>query len=307
MGTTAIRASASGTVHRRIDPARDGRRLVLFFGGLIAFYALVLVIARPDWGGGEDELAKIAVGLMFAPTVGALLAAVFGPGVIRFGRPTWWILAGLLPPLVVLPVTLVALVTGEVELHAGKLATSVALIVPASLGASLSAVGEEIGWRGFLWPLLRRRSTFIASSALMFGAWWVYHAPLTFLGLYGFVGGLPAFTVAILGFVLFVGVLTERSRSIWPSVIAHGSWNALVATSYSWLGRDDEQGFTGSRYLLGEFGWLAAIGMLVLGLGFAWWHLRTPTKDGLSPSAPTGYEAPVQWLSVRDAPATKPS
>ena len=299
-------SSAPGTprpaLNPRIDPAHDRRRLILYFGGLIAFYVGVILIARPDWGGGEDELQKIALGLMFAPTVGAVLAAVFGPGVIRFGTPNWWLLAAFVPPLAIAVVTLVASATGEVELHAGKLAVSLAMIVPASIISSISAVGEEIGWRGFLWPLLRRRATFVVSSAVMFVVWWLYHAPLTIAGLYGFMGGLPAFTVAILGFVLFVGVLTERSRSIWPSVLAHGSWNALVGTSYAWQGKDEDQGFVGSRYLLGEFGWLAAGTMLVIGLGFAWWHLRTPTKDGISPSRPTGYDDPVQWLWFRRAP-----
>ncbi len=34
------------------------------------------------------------------------------------------------------------------------------------------------------------------------------------------------------GIVLFVGVLTDRSRAIWPSVLAHGAWNGIVAKAY---------------------------------------------------------------------------
>jgi hypothetical protein len=67
-------------------------------------------------------------------------------------------------------------------------------------------------------------------------------------------------------------VITERSRSIWPSVLAHGSWNALVATYFSSSDAVEDRVFTGSRYLLGEFGWLGAAGMLILGVGFVWWH-----------------------------------
>lgn len=289
-------------VPRRIDPAHDRRRLILFFGGLIVFYLGAILLVRPEWGGGEDELKKVAFALMFAPTVGAVLASIFGPGVIRFGMPSWWLLASFVPALVIAVVTLIAAGLGAVEVHAGPLATSLAMIVPAGILASTSAVGEEIGWRGFLWPLLRRRSSFVLSSVVMLVVWWLYHAPLTIAGLYGFMGGLPAFTVAITGFVLFVGVLTERSRSVWPSMLAHGAWNALVATSFAWDGSDAKQGFTGSDYLLGEFGWLAAATMLVIGLGLAWWHLRTPTKDGLSPSAPMGYGGAVQSLWFRRAP-----
>jgi hypothetical protein len=110
--------------------------------------------------------------------------------------------------------------------------------------------------------------------------------------------------VALLGFVLFVGVLTERSRSVWPSVLAHGSWNALVTTYFS-SGAVEDRVFTGSQYLLGEFGWLGATGMLVLGVGFVWWHFRTPTKDGLSPKEPTGYRSPVMWLWFRNSAKLK--
>jgi membrane protease YdiL (CAAX protease family) len=69
----------------------------------------------------------------------------------------------------------------------------------------------------------------------------VPHAGLTFAGWYGFNGGIPAFTVALLGFVLFVGVLTERSRSVWPSVLAHGSWNARVASYFSSSGNEEDR------------------------------------------------------------------
>jgi membrane protease YdiL (CAAX protease family) len=111
--------------------------------------------------------------------------------------------------------------------------------------------------------------------------------------------------VGLLGSVLFVGVLTERSRSIWPSVVAHGSWNGLVQPYFSSSGAVEDRVFTGDRYLLGEFGWLAAVGMLILGVAFAWWHFRTPTKEDLSPKEPTGYESPPMWLWFRNSPKLK--
>ena len=67
----------------------------------------------------------------------------------------------------------------------------------------------------------------------------------------------------------------------------------------------EDRVFTGSRYLLGEFGWLGAAGMLILGGGFVWWHFRTPTKDGMSPKEPTGYESPPMWLWFRNTPKLK--
>jgi membrane protease YdiL (CAAX protease family) len=292
-------------INRRIDPALDRRRLALFFVGLIVFYVGVLLIKQPVLGGGEAELNKFVIGVMLAPTVGAVLACVFGPGLIRFGMPSWWLLAAFLPAALVFLITLVAAPASDaVTFHSDQVGALLLMAVPQSLVVGVFALGEEIGWRGFLWPLMRRRLTFLTSTAIMFGVWWIYHAGLTFAGWYGFVGGIPAFSVALLGFVLFVGVLTERSRSVWPSVLAHGSWNALVATYFSSSAVEDRV-FTGSQYLLGEFGWLGTAGMLILGVGFVWWHFRTPAKDGLSPKEPTGYESPLMWLWFRNAAKLK--
>jgi hypothetical protein len=82
--------------------------------------------------------------------------------------------------------------------------------------------------------------------------------------------------VAIIGFTLFVGVITDRSRSLWPSVVAHGAWNGMVATSFAVTeGADQVPAFAGSDKLLGEFGWVAAGTILVLGPIAALWHTRT--------------------------------
>jgi hypothetical protein len=129
-----------------------------------------------------------------------------------------------------------------------------------------------------LWPLLRRRSSFLVASLFVWAIWFAYHVPLILLGWYGTRAGLPAFAVAVAGFTLFVGVLTDRSRSIWPSVVAHGAWNGLVATGFAvtTLGGTRLAAFTGSTTWVGEFGWLAAVAMLLLGVAASVWHLRRP-------------------------------
>jgi membrane protease YdiL (CAAX protease family) len=80
--------------------------------------------------------------------------------------------------------------------------------------ACVFAFGEEVGWRGFLWPLLRTRFGFLLTALAVGTVWWTYHVPFVFFGWYGSISGLPASTVAIAGFTLFVGVLTDRSRSV---------------------------------------------------------------------------------------------
>lgn len=259
---------------RRTDPARDRRRLVLYFGGLIVVYVAALAAF---WPSGDDDPTGLFVFIMFAPTVGALLARFAGPGIIQWGRPNWWILAGLIPAGAALVAYLIGAAVG-IDTADPAVLTAALVVAPLSIMSSaLTAVGEEIGWRGFLWPLLRGRFDFIRTAALVGGVWWLYHVPVVLLGWYGTVGGLPAFTVAIVGFTLFVGVLTDRSKSIWPSVTAHGAWNTLVATSFAASEGDvDVPAFTGSDAILGEFGWLAAISSLIVGVAATVWHLRRP-------------------------------
>ena len=250
------------------------RQLVWYFAGLIATYVAGLVIFWPP--SGEDPNQAIFFVLMFAPTVGAVLAWAFGGGRIQWGRPNWWILAGLIPAVAVLGVYMLGSMLGWDVEDPSLLRSALTAAPVAIFSASLSAIGEEIGWRGFLWPLLRGRSGFWISSLIVGVIWWLYHVPLIIFGWYGDVAHLPAFTVAIVGITLFLGVITDRSRSLWPSVVTHGAWNGLVATSFAVTeGTEKVPAFAGSDQLMGEFGWLAAGTMLVVGLVAALWHTRT--------------------------------
>ena len=281
-------SSQGAAVSKRDDPRYDSRRVVVYFLGLIAFYAVVVAVARP----GQGEVSKVALGVMFAPTVGALAAVLFAHGRIRFGRLTKHIFLAFVPPLVILVTTWAASTVTDVSVNPEKLASVVMLAPVFALMGSLSAIGEEIGWRGFLWPLFRRHTGFWVSSLIMLPIWWLYHLPAVLFWGYGSIGGLPAFTVAITGFIMFVGVLTDRARAIWPSVLAHGAWNGMVATAF-FVSLSDQPAiacndgvcpdftggdylFTGPQTLLGEFGWIAAVTMLLLGLAAGWWHMRHP-------------------------------
>lgn len=257
----------------RTDPRRDARRLILYFGGLILVYVAAVVAF---WN--AETKVGVLTAIMFAPTVGALLARFAGPGIIQWGRPSWWVFAGLIPTGAVLLAYLLGSAFGLDSLDTQTLLRALAAAPIAILSACLSAIGEEIGWRGFLWPLLRSRRSFLVSSLLIGIVWWLYHLPLILFGWYGTRAGIPAFTVAIAGFTLFVGVLTDRSRSMWPSVVAHGAWNALVATGFAVTTKEGIQleAFTGSTTWVGEFGWLAAIAALAAGIVAAIWHLREP-------------------------------
>jgi membrane protease YdiL (CAAX protease family) len=274
------------------DTARDLRRVLLYAAGLVAVYLVGVGVIIATHTQKNPQLGVLII--MFAPMVGALLARFAGPGVIRWGRLSWWILAGLIPVVTVFVAYAVGSPFGVDVAHYGLLGKALLLAPILIVLHSLTAVGEETGWRGFLWPLMRRRWSFPVSALVIGAVWWTYHVPLIVLGWYGSLAGLPAFTVAIAGITLFTGVLTDRSRAIWPSVIAHGAWNALATTGFvlaSGFVVASDTGlvvFSGNTFWVGEFGWLAAIASLVTGTLAAWWHLSRPMPEPLiTPAAPT--------------------
>ena len=93
----------------------------------------------------------------------------------------------------------------------------------------LSALGEEIGWRGFMVPALYERlglnKTLLISSLF----WCCWHLPLLIGG--GYMPGtplwyqLPAFVLCIFPVGVMAGLLTLESGSVWPAAFLHAAHN----------------------------------------------------------------------------------
>jgi membrane protease YdiL (CAAX protease family) len=106
----------------------------------------------------------------------------------------------------------------------------VQLLVAGPLINSPLALGEELGWRGYLRDGLatRPRWQLIVITGVVWGGW---HAPLILLG-YNFPGLNPVAGVGMMiVFTLLVSALLEwlrgASGSVWSTALAHGSVNAL--------------------------------------------------------------------------------
>ena len=93
----------------------------------------------------------------------------------------------------------------------------------------LPALGEEIGWRGWLLPKLLRLGPWptIVLSGVIWGLW---HAPVILLG--HNYPGTPGWLalLAMVGFCTVIGGIFSwlrlRSGSVWPAALAHSSLNA---------------------------------------------------------------------------------
>ena len=100
----------------------------------------------------------------------------------------------------------------------------------------LFAVGEETGWRGFLYPQLKAR--FGKKLGWIIGGiiWGLWHSPLIWLIGYeygtdyiGFpIVGMIAFCVITVALGIMCDWLYEKSQCIWLPSIFHGAFNAAA-------------------------------------------------------------------------------
>ncbi|MCR4690632.1 MAG: CPBP family intramembrane metalloprotease [Lachnospiraceae bacterium] len=104
----------------------------------------------------------------------------------------------------------------------------------------LTAIGEEVGWRGALYPYLKERfgkTTGRVIGGVIWGAW---HWPLMILA--GFEYGTDYFGAPVLGlfifpiFTVFFGILTdhvyEKSGTILMPALIHGAIDAWTIYAY---------------------------------------------------------------------------
>ena len=100
------------------------------------------------------------------------------------------------------------------------------ILLPAG---AISAIGEELGWRGFLLPRLAPLGRVRAGLAmgLLWAAW---HYPLILIsGAYHGGADLPflaLFTATVVAITFISNEMRVASGSSWPSTILHGAHNA---------------------------------------------------------------------------------
>lgn len=98
----------------------------------------------------------------------------------------------------------------------------------------IPALGEEIGWRGYMMPRLKERFGLLTGRLLGGVLWGVWHWPLMLLVGYEYgtnylgapVLGLVVFCVFCFALNTFLDFLYEKTGCIWAPALAHGAVNA---------------------------------------------------------------------------------
>ena len=282
----------------RGDEARKG--LLVFFAvvalGSGVFQGLLLRSGKPI-----GESPWLVYGLMWTPGVASIVARlVFREGFrdvsFRIGGSAGWKAIGfgwLLPPVLGSVVYGLAWATGLAGFHVPALADVglSALGQPARfatlLGISLtlvsaislvSAAGEEIGWRGYL--LTRLIEAEVPRPVLVSSlVWALWHLPLIVSGQYAAgpnrVLSAAVFVATVVGMGFTLAFLRLSTGSVWPAIVLHGVWNAVIQGAFDVSTREPS-------IWVGEAGLLVAAASLAVAWvlvrkGFA--ARRTPREE----------------------------
>jgi membrane protease YdiL (CAAX protease family) len=204
-------ALSMSTVLALIVPSEDGAALFGMFSPLVAVLVMLLVVT-PD-GRRREHWRSL--------------------GVHRLGLRSWPV-AMLLPTAILVVGDLVAAAAGLASFDLGAMAETdvvgdfvVGLAITVVLG-----LGEEIGWRGYMLPLVRQRLP--RGGALVVGfLHGVWHLPLFLLT--GYLAGIPGSPLVIIPVFLVTltaagavyAWLRDRSGSVWSVVLMHQTFNTV--------------------------------------------------------------------------------
>lgn len=271
---TGVRSALRGAPVRAPGSAQQARR------GLLVFFVLVVLLSAPlETGivltGALDEtgtgLLWVAP-LMCVPAVASVLARLalregFDDVSFRLGRAG----ARAARRLALLPVLVAALAhggaaaAGLVDLDPPALWLWGAGIVLALVLNAVFAMGEEVGWRGYMVTRLVRSGcpAPLLTSGIVWGLW---HVPLVLWGGLVVDGPAPEVSAALLVVTApALGYVLARSRtdtgSVWPAVVLHVAWNTTFQAGF-------DPATTGARRALwvGEFGVLTALLVVAVAL-----------------------------------------
>ena len=119
---------------------------------------------------------------------------------------------------------------------------------------SVAALGEELGWRGFLVPELNKVTSFTKTGLISGLIWACWHMPLIFGADYHGAGPAWYSALCFLVMVTAMGIIAAwirlRSGSVWPAMLLHASHNLWVQAIFDPMTRHS----TLTDYTIGEFG-----------------------------------------------------
>jgi len=246
------------------------------------YLLIVFVISIPVevlwimYGGSGTGLAAL---LMLLPAIVAIILKLvyfrkeplLGLGLGK--KPVYYLLA-LVIPLVYIglsyslywlfvpeayagPSTFIGELSKAFPVQNPNLALILVLIAVSILSNTPITLGEELGWRGLMFPLMNKlwgRNNALITSGLIWAAW---HLPVLISGNYmpgaSVSYKVPMFIISMLACTVIVSWLRMKSGSVWPAVLWHSAHNYLDQNVFSQMTNSQN-----SAYFIGETGFITA-------------------------------------------------
>jgi uncharacterized protein len=102
-------------------------------------------------------------------------------------------------------------------------------LIAGTVRSMASALGEQIGWSGFLSPRLAERYGFTRAAFITGAVWATWHFPILLFADYDSASpvwfSLPCFVIELLGLSVIMLWLRLRSGSVWTGALVHASIN----------------------------------------------------------------------------------
>jgi len=156
-----------------------------------------------------------------------------------------------------------------------EVSTVLYILLAGSFGLAkslASALGEEIGWRGFLVPALFKNVGFTGTALISGAVWTCWHYPLLIWGDYNsgtpIWYGLTCFTVLVLSISFIFTWIRLKSGSLWTGALLHASHNLYIQGIFTPLTRNTGK----TAWFIDEFG--AVLPLVTLVFATYFWRRR---------------------------------
>ena len=250
---------------------------------IVVFLALTLVLSSIFWiliinSGFQSKNAVFYVfGLMWCPGIAAIFTSlVFQKSLHhigwKWGKTRYQVLSFFLPIIYAAVSYSIVWLVGWGRINKDFSVETAEFLTVGILFSLLFALGEEIGWRGYLVPQLSKVTNFKSVCLISGLIWSVWHYPLIIFS--GYHGGTPVlysllcFTILVTGISFAYAWLRLISGSVWTGMFLHAMHNHFVQSFF-----DPMTGDTGiTPYIIGEFG--AALALAGVVVAFIFWKLR---------------------------------